>query len=142
MFLSADTVYLVRHEPTGGIGLVDKETGKKLPLSPLLVKGKPNYSIWRQSKILQDTALRRLAKILSRPYRSKSHVVETCNCIPMPLHTIFIVKGGKTSFITVAFFGLGIKSSKNVPLEYFDERKWNELDDFITQQGITIKFDE
>src|SRR6476660_4806682 len=120
IFFEADTVYLVRHVVTGGVPMVDRETEKKMPFPPLLVQGRPNYSIWKESKVLQDTALKRLSKILSR----SSTVIETCSCIPAPEHTIFIIKGHKTSYITIAFFGLDIETSKGISLGYFDERKW------------------
>ncbi len=136
MFLEADTVYLVRHIITAGVKMVDKETGKEVPFPPLLVNGRPNYSIWQESKVLKDTSLKKLTRILSRPYKNKSRVVETCNCIFTPSHAIFVIKGNKTSFLNFGFMSDKLEASNDFPLEEFDGQRWNELYDFSEQQGL------
>ena len=55
MFSQADSVYIVRHRQTSGISMVGKKTGKNVPFPPLLVDGRPNYSIWQRSIVLKDS---------------------------------------------------------------------------------------
>jgi hypothetical protein len=139
MFSQADTVYFVQHQITAGVGMVDKETGKEITFPPQFINGKPNYSIWIKSKVLRDTSLKRLAKILSRPYKNNSTEVETCKCIFAPTHTVFVIKGNQTAYFSFGFTSTKLKASDDFPLEEFDARRWEELHSFCEEQEMWIK---
>lgn len=122
---SADTVLIISHQPTYGIGIIDEKTGKNIPLPKLVVNNQPNRTIIYEERIITDTALLRLTQILIRPFEDTE--IERGMCF-IPHHAILIIKNNNTSFIDICFGCLGIATSPNIKItaDDFDKRKWSE----------------
>lgn len=136
---SADTILLVSHEVTAGVGLEDS-LGNRVPLPKLVVKGHPNTAIIKEQQIITGAELDTLIKILERPFADRT--IEMGQCF-MPHHAIFLIKSGKTSYIDICFGCHGFDTSKDLQKLYaFDKRKWTELYDYFVRLGFKYELVE
>lgn len=136
---NADTVLVVSHEVTVGIGLVDS-AGNHIPLPKLLVGGKPNYAIFRERQQLSGAQLDTFIKIFARPFQDKG--IEMAKCF-MPHHAVFIMKSGKISWVDICFGCRRFDTSKDLEKLYaFDSRKWTELENFLVRLGFKYELVE
>lgn len=136
---NADTVLVVSHDVTAGIGLADS-AGNHIPLPKLLVGGKPNYAIIRERQQLAGAQLDTFIKIFARPFQDKG--IEMAKCF-MPHHAIFIIKSGKTSWVDICFGCRRFDTSKDLERLYaFDTRKWTELENFLVRLGFKYELAE
>jgi hypothetical protein len=133
LMLTSDSIFLVSHESTTGIILVNERTGKKVPLPKLIVNGRLNKSIIHETRIIKDSSIESLINILTRPFQDS--IIEIGKCF-MPHHAVIIFKKGKISFIDMCFTCKGIETSKDIKLTIsdFDDRKWNELMHFLNNE--------
>jgi hypothetical protein len=132
---SADSVLIVSHEATAGIVIVDEETGIKHEPPELVKNGQANRSIIRESRVLSDTALQQLSRILLRPFDDTE--IEIGKCF-IPHHGILIYNNRAISFIDMCFPCKGISTSKDIHLTIrdFDDRKWDDLIAFFKSTGF------
>jgi hypothetical protein len=139
-FQSADSVVIVSHEATAGIGLMDEKTGKHLPLPKLIVNSRLNETIIHEKRVLNDTSIQRLNAIITRPFQDS--VLEKANCF-IPHHAVVIFKKRKASFVDICFGCRGIETSKDIKMTSWDidNRKWNELIVFFKQHGMKYKLE-
>lgn len=137
-FKKADTILLVSHEATAGVGIIDS-SGKRLPLPGLIVQGKPNYNIIKEQKIIKDAELDTLIQILSRPFEDS--IIHISKCF-IPHHAIFIIKNGRVSYVDICFGCRGFVTSKDLSKMYaFDDRKWAELESFFIKLGFKYELE-
>lgn len=132
----ADTILLVSH------GLVEGSTddyvdinGKTIPFPKLIINNKPNNSVIKNRVVLKGKKVDTLAKILERTFKDS---ITNQACI-LTHHTIFLIKGGKTSYINLSFECRSFETSKDMKfIEQFDDRRWSELESFFRQLGFKI----
>jgi len=138
--LSADSVIIVSHEATAGIGLVDEKTGKHLPPPKLIVNGRLNETILHEKWVLKNTSIQRLSSIITRPFQDS--VIERGMCF-IPHHAVVIFKKRKTSFVDICFGCRGIETSRDIKMTAWDIdfRKWEELRDFFKQHGMKFELE-
>lgn len=136
---NADTVLLVSHEVTAGIAIIDS-VGKNIPLPKLLIDEKPNYSIFKEQKVLSGAQLDTFINIFTRPFESRT--IEMGKCF-MPHHAILIIKNGNTSYVDICFGCQRFDTSKDMQTLYaLDNRKWTEIYDFFVKLGFKYKLTE
>jgi len=138
--LAADSVFIVSHEATAGISIVDEKTRRPLPPPKLIVNSQLNAAIIHEKCRLTDTALQRFATIITRPFQDT--VIERVMCF-IPHHAVVLYSKGKPSYIDMCFGCLGIATSKDITItaDDFDFRKWNELVAFFRQKGMIYELD-
>ena len=58
-----------------------------------------------------------------------------------PHHAIFIFKEGQISYLDICFTCRGLVVSDDISVSYedFDQKKWEELHEFIQQLGLTYE---
>jgi len=78
-----------------------------------------------------------LSKTLVRPYQDRTNITMHC-CAPH--HTIFLIKGDKTSFINLCLGCRCIDTSADLARLYqFDGRKWSELGKLFDKLGLAYQ---
>jgi hypothetical protein len=138
MITSADTIFLVSHEQTDGIIIVNEKTGKKSEPKKVVFNGRPNRKVITQSVILPDTARQTLLKIMTK--QSTDKTVESCNSF-VPFHSLLLIKDGKTSLIDISFgcntFVMVTKKLSTTPI-YFGKDNMRQLELFFKNNGISV----
>ena len=133
-FKAADTILLVSHELVKGSteDAVDIN-GKSIAFPKLAIGNKPNYNVIKERVVLSGKKVDTLVKILERPFKDS---IKNQSCF-LTHHAIFIIKGGKVSYINLSFECGSFETSKDLEfIEYFDKRRWNEVENFFRQLGF------
>jgi hypothetical protein len=134
----ADSVLITAHEPTKGIVRIDS-AGNQMPSPKLILDGKPNYGVIRESKFIKGKAVDSLIQILDRPFKNNSLPVTLAACY-VPRHSIFVFNGNQLSYIDICFECNRWERSEDLSkLGEFDSRKWREIKAFMISQGLTYK---
>lgn len=137
---NADTVLIISHFATDGIDLIDKESGRSLPIPKLIIDERPNKDIIQEIKTIKGKQLDTLIKILTRSFSYKN-ITGHAGCFE-PHHAVIIIKNGKSSFIDVCFTCREYETSEDMKLkDLFDNIKWEKLKIFFKQQGFKYELE-
>lgn len=126
--LSADSVFIVSHEDTGGF--TENNDGSAAPLPPLILANKLNQSIIHESLLLRRESVNELYKILAIERDRYSEF--SANCFN-PHHSIVIVSRGHYSCIEICFRCRRVKAPADLNFYETDmgDRKWKKLIHFF-----------
>ncbi len=130
---------LISHDLVAGstVDVVDSNRMRVI-LPQLIVGNKLNREIIKEEKVLTKQAVDSLVIILTR--RNKNLVLQQGGCF-VPRQSIIIVKDSSTFYIDLCFHCHSYETSKDFEdLLSLNNQKWEELEAFFKQQGLTYKF--
>ena len=133
--LKADTVLLVSHNLTEQRIVEDKIGGGVRKSPPIVLRGRPNKKIIRETVLLNGVLKNQLISILTQP--NNEGEINSMRCF-LPHHSILLIKNGKTSFIEICFACQNLLASKGVGISDINSPKvmWTQLETFFSSQGI------
>jgi len=139
LLFSADSVVLVSHTNTG-VTIVDDNTGKEMPESSIVMKGKLNEKIVTERVAINQKQRSELAEIIAISYQPKRVPMGRCF---FPSHSILFFRQKRLSYIDVCFGCYRIQHSADAPLrDYeFDEERWEKLKQFFKSSGLTYELE-
>lgn len=133
---NADSIFLVSHDQTDAIIIVDEQTGKKSLPQKVVVKGNLNNKIIHQKRNFPDSLKGTLINLLTKPVADRK--IETCRTF-IPFHSIILFRKGIASFIDVSH-GCNLFSFETVKKSlgpyYIDKIKGEELIALFIKVGI------
>lgn len=110
------------------------------PAPPFLINGQINKNIITESITLSKNEVYNLSNIITREYHTDTLVLIKCD---NPRHAILLYKKNMLSYIDICFGCRKIHCSSDIKLteEFFDDQKWDRLENEFKHIGITKEFD-
>jgi len=132
---SSDTILLVSHDKTYG-PIFDKNNLDTVVLAqPIVLNNTINRKLIHESRIIKGDSLKKLIAIITRPINGDPISVATCFD---PHHAFILIHNQQKSFIDLCFTCGGAATSDDIIFSFkdCDKNKWDELYNFIKNQGI------
>ena len=132
---SSDTILLVSHDKTYGPIFEKDKSDTVLLAQPIVLNNTINRKLIHESRIIKGDSLRKLIAIITRPIDGDPISVATCFD---PHHAFILIHNKQKSFIDLCFTCGGAATSNDIIFSFSDcdKRKWDELYNFIKNQGI------
>jgi len=132
IFMSADSVVLVGHI---GKQYEKLEDVNNTSVPPVLINGRPNYSVVKKRAVVIGAQLDSLLKLLLK--NTSDSISNTTKCEFDPHHTIFIIKNGVSSYIDLCFLCHQFEASDDLKLLIFlDNTQWDDLEKFFVKLNV------
>jgi hypothetical protein len=131
---SADSIFLVGHDQTDCVTMVDKDGNEIDPEKyKIAYQGKINSDVVQLMQRLPDNKRNEMANIITTKNHDK--MMETCNCF-IPFHSIVVYNQGKVSYMDICFacntYAIGIGDSRIEDI-YLGKKVMQELYDFFVK---------
>lgn len=127
----ADSVIITGH--SGRALKMLKANGTMPPVPPVLINGRPNYTVIKKQLLLKSDGLNMLAETLSKA----TQPAKLTKCDFDPHHSIFIFINGRVSYIDMCFQCLQHETSKDIETTFFlDEEQYGRLKMFFIERGV------
>jgi hypothetical protein len=138
--INADSIEITSHEDLFTSTLKDNKPYQYY--SEILVNGKPNREIIKESKILNDSSKQKLLTLINTQ-TPKDSISYRPSCFN-PHHSILIYKNGKCSFLDICFGCMGFSSSGDFHFSNFilsTDIDWENLKNYFKEHKMFYKIE-
>jgi len=139
--INADSIEITSHEDLYASILKDNKPYDYY--REILINGKPNREIIKESKILNELSKQKLLSLINTK-TPKESVFHRPSCFN-PHHSIFIYKNGKCSFLDICFGCMGFSSSGEFIFSDFilsTYKDWEDLKNFFKEHKMFYKIED